>query len=237
MMTRFDILRMRSGNATFWATVMCGQIAYDWNTIPRLRRSAARSTRAQRSTNVSSPQAISPSSGVWKPAMHIRIVVLPQPEGRSSVTNSLSLTVKLMSSRTLVPEKDLLRCSTRMADAAEPPKDAGPEQEHDGDDDDLNDGQGGNRTDNSPLPGLEHRHAEHLGARFLQEHDRVIVAEQRDEHEHEGGEQRGTQDGQQDPPRDRPPARPAGAGRAVELGVDPREAGIDDHVGQGQVPP
>src|SRR5712692_9462840 len=236
MMARFDILRMRSGNATFWATVMCGQIAYDWNTIPRLRCSAARSTRAPRSTNVSSPQAMSPWSGVWRPAMHIRLVVLPQPEGPSSVTNSLSLTVKLTSSRTLVPEKDLLRCWMRMSGTAQPLKDPGPEQEHDGDDDDLNDGQGGDRADDSALPGLEHRHAEHLGARFLQEHDRVVVAEQRDEHEHEGGEQRGTQDGQQDPPRDRPPACPAGAGRAVELGVDAREAGIDDHVGQSQVP-
>src|SRR5260370_39260453 len=235
-MARLDILRTRSGNATFWATVMWGQIANDWNTIPRLRRSAARSTRAQRSTNVSSPQAISPSSGVWKPAMHIRIVVLPQPEGPSSVTNSVSLTVKLTSSRTLGPEKDLLRCSTRMSGTAQPPKDPGPEQEHDGDDGDLDDGQGGDRADDSPLPGLQHRHAEHLGTRFLQEHDWVVVAEQRDEHEHEGGQQRGTQEGQQDPARDRPPARPAGAGRAVELGVDPREAGIDDHVGQGQVP-
>src|SRR5229473_7101024 len=231
-MARLGILRTRSGNAT----VMCGQIAYDWNTIPRLRRSAARSTRVPQSTNVSSPQAMSPSSGVWKPAMHIRVVVLPQPEGPSSVTNSVSLTVKLMSSRTLGPEKDLLRCSTRMSGTAQPPKDPGPEQEHNGDDDHLYDGQGGNRADDSPLPGLEHRHAEHLGTRFLQEHDRVVIAEQRDEHEHEGGEQGRTQDGQQDPPRDRPPARPAGAGRAVKLGVDARQAGIDDHVGQGQIP-
>src|SRR5258708_18381504 len=234
-MARLDILRTRSGNATFWATVMWGQIANDWNTIARLRRSAARSTRAPRSTNVSSPQAMSPSSGVWKPAMHIRVVVLPQPEGPSSVTNSLSLTVKLMSSRTLVPEKDLLRCSTWMSGTAQPPKDPGSEQEHDGDDGDLNDGQGGNRADDSALPGLEHRHAEHLGARFLQEHDRVVVAEQRDEHQHKGGEQRGTQDGQQDPPRHRPPARPAGAGRAVKLGVDPPAAGLHHHVVQVQV--
>src|SRR5882724_4251804 len=108
--------------------------------MPRLRRSAARSMRAARFTNVSSPQAISPSSGVWKPAMDIRVVVLPQPEGPSSVTNSLSLTVKLTSSRTLVPENDLLRCSTRMSGTAHPPKDAGPQQEHDGHDYDLNDG-------------------------------------------------------------------------------------------------
>src|SRR5258708_11903478 len=236
-MARLGILRTRSGNATFRATGICGQIAYDWNTIPRFRRSAARSRRAPRATNVSSQQGMRPSSGVWKPAMHIRVVVLPQPEGPSSVTNSLSLTVKLMSSRTLgPPEKDLVRCSTRMSGTAQPPKDAGPEQEHDGDNDDLNDGEGGDRADDSPLPGLEHGHAEYLGARFLQEYDRVVVAEQRDEHEHEGGEQRRTQDGQQDPPRDRPPASPAAAGRAVELGVDAREAGIDDHVGQGQVP-
>src|SRR5258708_30964460 len=216
-MARLGILRTRSGNATFCATVICGQIAYDWNTIPRLRRSAARSIRASRSTKVSSPQAMRPSSGVWKAAIHIRVVVLPQPEGPRSVTNSLSLTVKLMSSRTLGPEKDLVRCSTRMSGTAQPPKDPCPEQEHDGDNDDLNDRQGGNRADDSPLPGLEHRHPEHLRARFLQEHDRVVVAEQRDEHEHEGCEQRRTQDGQQDPPRARPPGPPAAPGPPTEL--------------------
>src|SRR5260370_30379390 len=107
---------------------------------------------------------MSPSSGVWKPAMHIRVVVLPQPEGPSSVTNSLSLTVKLMSSRTLGPEKDLVRCSTRMSGTAQPPKDPCPEQEHDGDNDDLNDGQRGNRADDSPPPRLQHRHPQHLRA-------------------------------------------------------------------------
>src|SRR5712664_2096088 len=160
-MARLGILRTRSGNATFCATVMCGQIANDWNTIPRLRRSAARSRRADRSAKVSSPQAIRPSSGAWKPAMHIRVVVLPQPEGPSNVTNSLSFTVKLTSSRTLVPEKVLLRCSTRMSGTAEPPKDPGAEQEHDGDDGDLVVGQRGDRADDSSRPGLEHRHPEH----------------------------------------------------------------------------
>src|SRR5262249_32100333 len=30
-------LRTSSGNATFWKTFMCGQMAYDWNTMPKLR--------------------------------------------------------------------------------------------------------------------------------------------------------------------------------------------------------
>ena len=30
-------LRTASGNATFSNTFMCGQMAYDWNTMPKLR--------------------------------------------------------------------------------------------------------------------------------------------------------------------------------------------------------
>ena len=38
----FFIRRILSGNATLPKTVRCGQIAYDWKTIPRFRSSAAR---------------------------------------------------------------------------------------------------------------------------------------------------------------------------------------------------
>src|SRR5260370_2902434 len=181
------ILRMRSGNARFCATVMCGQIAYDWKTMPRLRRSAARSMRASRSKKTSSPQPIRPASGVWKPAIASSVVVLPQPDGPSKVTSSLSRTVKRTSSRTLVSENDLLMGSIRMSGIARSPQDPGAEQEYRGDDDNLENRQGGDRADDSPLPGLQHRHPEDFGARFLQEHDGGVVAEQRDEHQHECG--------------------------------------------------
>src|SRR5688572_32887429 len=47
-------------------------------------------------TGLSSIQ-ISPESGVSSPAIHLRVVVLPQPEGPSSEKNSPVLTSKLTS--------------------------------------------------------------------------------------------------------------------------------------------
>src|SRR5258708_14364044 len=215
---------------------MCGQMAYDWNTTPRLRRSAGWSIPARRSTKVSLPLAIRPWSGVWRPAMHISVVVLPQPEGPSRVTNSFSPTLKLTPSSTLVPPNDMLRFSTVISGTARPPQDPRAEQQHDGDDHDLDDGQRGDRSDDAPGPVLEHRHAEHLGAGLLQEDHRVVVAEQGDEHQHECGQQRGPQDRQQDPPGDRPPPGSAGARGVVKFGADPGQAWVEHPLGHPEVP-
>src|SRR5260370_24832715 len=105
--------------------------------MPRLRSSAGRSIPAARSTNVWSPQAMIPWSGLWNPAIDIRVVVLPQPDGPSRVTNSLSLTVKLTSSRTLFVPNDFARCSTRISGMAGFPGEAWADQGHDGDDCDF----------------------------------------------------------------------------------------------------
>src|SRR5712691_466533 len=162
--------------------------------MPRLRSSAGRSTLAARSTNVSSPQAMIPWSGLWNPAIDIRVVVLPQPDGPSRVTNSLSLTVKLTSSRTLFVPNDFVRCSTRISGMAGFPDEACAEQEHDGDDGDLDDGQGGYRPDDATPPVLEHGDADDLGSRLLEEHDGVVVGQQGDEHQDERGQQGRPQD-------------------------------------------
>src|SRR6266542_2366950 len=74
---------------------MCGQTAYDWKTMPRLRRSAAMLRRRSASKNVSLPTAIRPSSGCWKPAIDMSVVDLPQPLGPSSVKSSPCSTAKL----------------------------------------------------------------------------------------------------------------------------------------------
>src|SRR6266700_372704 len=162
--------------------------------MPRLRSSAGRSIPAARSTNVWFPQAMTPPSGRWNPAIDIRVVVLPQPDGPSRVTNSLSLTVKLTSSRTLLAPNDLVRCSTRISAMAGFPDEACAEQEHDGDDGDLDDGQGGDRPDDAALPVQEHGDADDLGARLLEEHHGVVVGQQGDEHQDERGQQRRPQD-------------------------------------------
>lgn len=62
--------------------------------------------------------------------------------------------------------------------------------QHDADDEDLDDGERGHRTDDALLSVLQHRDADDLGARFLQEDDRVVVVEDGDEHEQEGCDQK-----------------------------------------------
>ena len=76
-----SVLRSRSGYAMFCATVMCGNSASDWNTMPKSRRLAGTCVRS-RPANVSVPAV-----GVSRPAM-IRIsVVLPQPDGPRKQTS------------------------------------------------------------------------------------------------------------------------------------------------------
>ena len=56
-----------------------------------------------------SPNQISPASGWWKPAMALRVVVLPQPDGPSRVRNSPSGTSRLRSSTASTSSKRLVR--------------------------------------------------------------------------------------------------------------------------------
>src|SRR6266542_3508789 len=77
---------------------MCGQIAYDWNTMPSPRSFAGTRVRFADEKNTWPPTEISPASGVSRPATQRSVVVLPQPDGPSSVNSSPSFTVKEMSS-------------------------------------------------------------------------------------------------------------------------------------------
>ena len=61
---------------------MCGKSAYDWNTIETSRSFAARSVTSVPS--ISTRPSVTGSS----PATMRSVVVLPQPEGPSSVTRS-----------------------------------------------------------------------------------------------------------------------------------------------------
>src|SRR5688572_13331220 len=64
---------------------MCGQMAYDWNTIPKPRRLGAMTTAFADEYTTRSWTAVSPSRGRSSPAIERSVVVLPQPLGPSSV--------------------------------------------------------------------------------------------------------------------------------------------------------
>src|SRR6267143_679841 len=72
----------------FSKTVMCGQIAYDWKTMPRFRRFGARNTRRGTEATMRPRSVISPASGRSSPATRRSVVVLPQPLGPSRVKTS-----------------------------------------------------------------------------------------------------------------------------------------------------
>ena len=74
---------------------MCGNSAYDWNTMLTSRSFAARSV-----TSVP-PIAMRPLVTGSRPATIRSVVVLPQPEGPSSVTSSPGDTVNDTSSTTV----------------------------------------------------------------------------------------------------------------------------------------
>ena len=87
-----------SGSETLRNTVMCGQIAYDWKTMPRPRDSGATRTPRAPSKNTVPSTVIRPRSGSSRPATLRSVVVLPQPEGPSRVNISPGRTSKLTSS-------------------------------------------------------------------------------------------------------------------------------------------
>src|SRR5919198_1274507 len=128
---------------------MCGQTAYDWKTIPRFRRSAGTLSRRAASKKVSSPTAIRPSSGTWKPAIDISVVDFPQPDGPSSVKSSPSRTANSTWSSARCSANCLTRPSTWISGTVGTSdlEQLGAEPEHDHRDPDLEDGKRRDRTD------------------------------------------------------------------------------------------
>src|SRR3954465_11136928 len=80
--------------------------------MPRLRASGCRNVPASVSTKVVPPPVIDPPVGRSRPAMQFSGVDLPQPLGPSSVKNSPSLMVKLLSYRTVLSPNCLRRFLT-----------------------------------------------------------------------------------------------------------------------------
>src|SRR5262245_54370496 len=87
---------------------MWGQMAYDWNTMPRLRWLGATNTRRAAEATRRPRRAISPASGRSRPATRRRVVVLPHPLGPSRVNTSPRPTRSEAPSTAGAPPKSLL---------------------------------------------------------------------------------------------------------------------------------
>ncbi len=104
----------RSGKAIFSKTFMCGQIAYDWNTMPIRRLSGGNKMPCSTDVTSRSPTRTSPASGRSSPAIMRSVVVLPQPLGPSRVSIEPLSTSKLTSSTAGTLPKSFRRPATRM---------------------------------------------------------------------------------------------------------------------------
>src|SRR3954464_5641807 len=93
----------------FSATDMCGKRAQAWNTVL-----TSRSCGAVRETSIP-PSSIRPPSGRSKPAIRRSVVVLPEPEGPSSVKNSPRRTSRSMLSTAITPPYALRTPASRMS--------------------------------------------------------------------------------------------------------------------------
>src|SRR5947209_6021249 len=82
----------RSAKAKFSNTERCGYSEYCWNTKATSRSAGASPVTSR------PPIRIEPQSGISRPAIRRRVVVLPAPVGPSSATNSPSATVSDKSS-------------------------------------------------------------------------------------------------------------------------------------------
>src|SRR5437667_193924 len=107
---------IRSGNAMLSKTLRCGNRARLWKTMPRLR------SRGSQSVTRASPMKMSPAVGVSRPAIMLSVVVLPQPDGPTSTTNSPSGTARSMASTARVEAKSLVSPSSRTAATLLPQK-------------------------------------------------------------------------------------------------------------------
>ena len=180
-------LRTLSGNATFRPPSCAARPRRTGRPCRGCDPRRPTKTFAAWSKNNVSPQVIRPASGRWNPAIDISVVVLPHPLGPRRVRNSLSRTVKLtsLSARSLAEglgqalHGDLRHSASLTRVAKQPPAD-GDCQDRDRD---LDHGQRRDRTVGALLSGLQHGHAHDLVARGDQEQGRVVVVEDRDEHQ------------------------------------------------------
>src|SRR6266511_560940 len=228
------------GKARFSATVMCGQTAYDWNTIPRLRRSAAMSIPRPASKKVSFPTAIRPASGRWNPAIDSSVVDFPQPLGPRRVKSFPSSTRKPTSwsaNWSLNFLTSPLTWISGIVSTSQCPEleQSCTEGQHDDRHADLHHCEGSHLAHEALLELRQHRRSHHVGPRFDEEDGRIVVVQDLDEHDREGGEDGRTQQGEDDRPAGSPPTCAYGPSGAGELLADPRHRRVHDDVREGKI--
>src|SRR3954447_4673131 len=210
---------------------MCGQIAYDWNTIPSPRSLAG--TRVPRSDEKSTRSAteISPRSGISSPATQRSVVVLPHPDGPRSVNSSPSSTSKLRSSTactrpcfSLRDEPNVLTRFRIVSISRLPDADLGAELVGDRDHhDQSSDHQHPERAQLRELavaPHLPDRDREHLAPGRVQQDGAAELAHRDDDDVDPPGDEAGHEQRQDDPPEGLEPAGPAHQRGLLELAAD-----------------
>src|SRR5258705_39155 len=247
------VRRSRSPKATFSNTERCGKSAYAWKTIPSPRWWAGRSVTSWPSIRTR------PAVGSTKPAIRLRVVVLPQPDGPSSESSSPSYTTRSRPATARTPSYSRLQpasSTTGRAIRSVSPvveEHAAQVQEPVGEPDDqegAHDEEGRQRGDGRI--GVvdhvaEHGHGEDLGQAGRDEERDHELVQRHDHREEQRGQEAGTQERQRDPPEG-PPGRGAQArGRALEGGIegahadphpahherhDQRPHGRNDHAGR-----
>src|SRR5258706_9118452 len=222
-----------SGKAVFWNTFMCGQMAYDWNTMPKPRRLGWTKTPFDDEYTTRSFTAISPTRGFSRPAIERSVVVFPQPLGPSSVKSLPSGTSKVtswaaftispcsfgysvkrpstLSTRSLLPSKFL----------PQPLRDHHQHEERE----DEEHAQRGELDVLPVLPQLPDHDRHDLGSRAVEQDRARQLPDRHDHHVDESGHEAGLEQRQDDPPEGGEPRGAAHRGRLLELLVDLQHRG------------
>src|SRR5580704_5126472 len=167
--------------------------------------------------------------------MAINVVVFPQPLGPNRVTNSLSPTSMLMLSSTAVSPNAFDTPSRRISGMTYSPDEACRPHDDQPDNHQLENCHRRNLTGLAFLPGLEHGDTHHLGAWLLQEHQWVVVTQERDEHQGHRREHGRSHDWQRDLSSDRPPACAGRPCRLIELIAHFGHTRVEDDIGDSDV--
>src|SRR5256886_1997513 len=226
-------LETRSGKAAFSNTVMCGQMAYDWNTMPSPRRFGGTKPPRCEEYTISPPTEISPCRGLSRPAMERKVVVLPQPLGPRSVNSLPCGTSKATScaARTAWPRSSTYSVHSpatlstlRLPDAELPAHPLGEQHEHEQTQDKHHAKR--RELDVLPvLPQLPDHDRENLGSRAVEQDRARQLADGNDHDVDPSGDQPRLEQRQDDAAESRRPARPAHRGGLFQLLVDLQHRG------------
>src|SRR5437899_3149281 len=226
-------LETRSGKAAFSNTVMCGQMAYDWNTMPRPRRFGATKTPRCEEYTISPPTEISPCRGLSRPAMERSVVVLLQPLGPRSVNSFPCGTSKATScaariawprSSTYSVHNPVTLSTSRVLDAELPAHPLGEQHEHEQAQDEHH-AERRQLDVLAVLPQLPDHDRQDLGPRAVEQDRARQLADGNDHDVDPAGDQPGLEQRQDDAAEGRRPARSAHRGGFLQLLVDLQHRG------------